>query len=376
MSTRRQWLQSMALLGAVPLHCWASTSPAPRLAAAWAVGADLFVGVLQIPAKADHSLEILQSHAVPTRAHGMTPMADGSVLFTSRRPGDWLLRLRPDGDVQWHWIEDDRAFNGHVIASRDHHRLYTTETDLADSQGLIGVRDAQTLEKIEEWRTGGMDPHQLLLDHDGSLMVANGGIPTQPETGRRKLRLAHMDSSIARLLPDEQGRIAGQWRLPDPRLSLRHLAWGSAVAWNPQRRWLGIALQAEHTDLEQRRQAPVLALFDGQQLHAPSLPAQALWEGYGGDISSDGTRFAVSCPRADTLSWWLPPSTADGTGYCVATDRQQGVYSLSNTSVAPSHPTPERGLWSGGTQQVQHGPQQRTVAQVKDMALDNHWVPL
>ncbi|MGM3052558.1 DUF1513 domain-containing protein, partial [Bacillus cereus group sp. BC306] len=83
--------------------------------------------------------------------------------------------------------------------------LYTTETDLEDAQGLIGVRDAITLEKIAEWRTGGMDPHQLLLDADGTLMVANGGIPTQSETGRRKLQLDHMDSSIARLLPAEGG---------------------------------------------------------------------------------------------------------------------------------------------------------------------------
>lgn len=376
MPTRRQWLQSMVLLGTAPLHAWARPASAPLLAAAWAVGAEAFVGVLQLPDRADQALEILQSHAVPTRAHGMTPMADGSVLFASRRPGDWLLRLRPDQSAQWHWIEDDRAFNGHVIASHDQRHIYTTETDLADSQGLIGVRDAHTLEKIDEWRTGGMDPHQLLLDADGSLVVANGGIPTQPETGRRKLRLAHMDSSIARLRPDEQGRIAGQWKLTDPRLSLRHLAWGGPVAWNPQRRWLGIALQAEHTDLEQRRQAPVLALFDGQHLQAPSLPEGAIWEGYGGDISSDGSRFAVSCPRADTLSWWLPPSTPDGSGHCVATHHQQGVYSLSNTSVAPSLHSPHRGLWSGGEQQVQHWPQPRTVAQVTGMALDNHWVPL
>ncbi|ANY60835.1 hypothetical protein MA05_00350 [Comamonas aquatica] len=89
-----------------------------------------------------------------------------------------------------------------------------------------------------------MDPHQLLLDRDGSLVVANGGIPTQPETGRRKLRLDHMDSSIVRLRPQDRGALAGQWQLPDPRLSLRHLAWGPAVAWDPGQRWLGIALQA------------------------------------------------------------------------------------------------------------------------------------
>jgi len=31
------------------------------------------------------------------------------------------------------------------------------------------------LEKIDEWSTHGMDPHELLTDADGSLAVANGG---------------------------------------------------------------------------------------------------------------------------------------------------------------------------------------------------------
>ena len=203
-TTRRQWLQGMALLAATPIHTWAQpSSTTTRFAAAWAVEADLFVGVLQLPARAADALIVMHAHAVPTRAHGMTQLANGDLLFTSRRPGDWLLRITPKGQEQWHWIEPDRAFNGHVIASRDGLHLYTTETDLADSQGLIGVRDVHTLEKVTEWRTGGMDPHQLLLDTDGSLMVANGGIPTQPETGRRKLKLDHMDSSIARLRPQD-----------------------------------------------------------------------------------------------------------------------------------------------------------------------------
>ena len=37
------------------------------------------------------------------------------------------------------------------------------------------------------------------------------------------------------------GRLMGQWRLQDPRLSLRHLAWG------PDGKTLGIALQMSTT---------------------------------------------------------------------------------------------------------------------------------
>jgi hypothetical protein len=119
---------------------------------------------------------------VPTRAHGVWAEAGGTLLAVARRPGDWLLRWRPDAAqggkaIAWGWIEPDRAFNGHVIASPDGKRLYTTETNLETGQGLIGLRDAATLEKTGEWPTHGMDPHELLLDADGSLVVANGGIP-------------------------------------------------------------------------------------------------------------------------------------------------------------------------------------------------------
>lgn len=373
---RRQWLQGMAVLATLPLGTWAKSKPAPQFAAAWAVGADMFVGVLQTPTSSKDALRVLHAHAVPTRAHGMTQLPDGTLLFASRRPGDWLLRVRPDGQEDWLWIEPDRAFNGHVIASHDGKHLYTTETDLADSQGLIGVRDVQSLEKVAEWRTGGMDPHQLLLDRDGSLVVANGGIPTQPETGRRKLKLTHMDSSIARLHPKQHGAITGQWRLQDPRLSLRHLSWGPAVAWAPERRWLGIALQAEHDDAQQKQQAPVLALLDGERLHIAPVPAGAEWQGYGGDISSNASHFAVTCPRANVLTWWQPPDTPTALAQCMRQDSHTGVYCISNDSVIHPLQPSTAALWSGGTQDVRQWPPGAAVAASTGLALDNHWVPI
>jgi hypothetical protein len=219
---RRRWLQGLGLMAAMPLataHAARAPAAAGSLAAAWMQGEQMRVGIVQAGAQAGRPLQVLQALDVPTRAHGMAALRDGSVVFGSRRPGDWLVRLRPGQaaeDAQWQWIEPDRFFNGHVIESADGRHLYTTETDLEDAQGLIGVRDATTLEKIAEWRTGGMDPHQLLLDADGSLMVANGGIPTQSETGRRKLQLDHMDSSIVRLLPAEGGAVpaCGSWTTP------------------------------------------------------------------------------------------------------------------------------------------------------------------
>lgn len=382
---RRRWLQAMGLLAAMPLPQARSSQVPGLLAAAWMRGEQMHVGMVRSGSPAAQ-LQVLQSLEVPTRAHGMAALRDGSVVFASRRPGDWLVRLRPGQaarHAQWLWIESDRVFNGHVIESADGRHLYTTETDLADAQGLIGVRDAATLEKVAEWRTGGMDPHQLLLDTDGTLMVANGGIPTQSETGRRKLQLDHMDSSIARLHPAEEGAIAGLWQLGDSRLSLRHLAWGPRIGPGAPRRWLGIALQAEHRDPEARAAAPVLALFDGDRLHAVPLPeGLPALAGYGGDIGSDGRFFAVSCPRADTVTWWHAPLEPAGQGRWLRSDAMQGVYCVANSSVsldAQGRPLPHLpALWMGGARQAQlrQRGQLLGAAGVEGMALDNHWIPL
>ncbi|WP_051303568.1 DUF1513 domain-containing protein [Comamonas composti] len=382
---RRNCLQAMVLLAAMPLARAGESLRQQALAAAWLEGESMWVGVVRAEAAPGQPLHVLQAVEVPTRAHGMARLRDDSLVFASRRPGDWLLRLRPGQSAeqaQWLWIEPDRRFNGHVIESADGRHLYTTETDLEDGQGVIGVRDAASLEKIAEWRSGGMDPHQLLLDADGSLMVANGGIPTQSETGRRKLRLDHMDSSIARLLPAQNGVIAGQWRLEDTRLSLRHLAWGPRIAYAAQRRWLGIALQAEHDSARQRAEAPVLALFDGQRLHAAPLPAGRSFGGYGGDIGSNGRHFVVSCPRTDSAGWWQVPDRDGEAGECFREVSLKGVYCVANASVSPGQAgadgAPARALWLGGSQLAQlHAVSGREhEAGTAGMQLDNHWIPL
>jgi hypothetical protein len=175
----------------------------------------------------------------------------GSVLSVARRPGDWLLRWDEQGRaLTWRWIEPGRAFAGHMLASADGATVYTTEIDLETGAGLIGVRDGATLAKRDEWSSHGIDPHQLLWDatRPGAFIVANGGVPTRPETGRIKHALDRMDSSLVRL-DGASGRRLCQWRLSDPRLSLRHLAWNGTR--------LGVALQAEHDNPADKLSAPV-----------------------------------------------------------------------------------------------------------------------
>lgn len=343
-----------------------ATRAATTLLAAWQSDSEQHIGLFEA---GEAQWSVRRALAVPTRAHGLWAEADGSVLAVARRPGDWLLRWQPrSGKTQWHWTGEDRRFNGHVVPGPGGAALWTTETDLDTAQGLIGVRDARSLEKTDEWPTHGMDPHQLLALPQavgdlpaGTLMVANGGIPTLPETGRAKRQLGRMDASLVALHPVSGERL-GQWRLGDPYLSVRHLAWDSKTA------TLGIALQAEHPDAETKAQAPVLAVWDGQRLSAAQgQPAMA---GYGGDIcalpAESGGGFAVSCPRTNRLALF----SADG--HWRGMQGHAEAYALAAGA----------GGWWLASSQGQVGllhdrrgqPEMLRNPRAGTMQIDNHWV--
>ncbi|GKT20616.1 DUF1513 domain-containing protein [Acidovorax sp. SUPP3334] len=310
--SRRQALRIGAGLGlAVPLAAaWGRPGAAQgtlRLAAAWQQEDGGYrIGVLAAQPGQNTPLQVAHALDIPTRAHGLCPLPDGSIVAASRRPGDWLVRWWPDAarEPVWQWSDGARSFNGHVIASPDGRLLYATETDAETGQSFAVQRNAQTLETLQAWPTQGIDAHELIWDRRTlaggfpTLLVANGGVPTAPETGRVKRALDTMDSSIVRL-HGRTGEVLGQWRLDDRRLSLRHLAW------NSEGTVLGIALQAEHDGQTLREAAPVLALFDGKGLQAAAPPPAQLrggLRGYGGSIAATREGWAVSCPKAQGIA--------------------------------------------------------------------------
>jgi uncharacterized protein len=336
-----------------------------RLAVAWDEAQGHRVGLL-FP-ELSGRLSIDSSLEVPTRAHGLLAEPGGTLLAVARRPGDWLLRWHPrNGSTQWAWSEAGRSFNGHVVASMrtaaSPHWVFTTETDLDSGMGLVGVRDAGSLDKLREWPTQGMDPHELLLD-DRGLWVANGGIPTQPETGRIKRDLHRMDSSLVCLDP-VSGELRGQWRLPDPRLSLRHMARLDGGL-------MGFALQAEHDDPAARSAAPVLAVFNGKKLWAEPLPEGLSLQGYGGDIAAwpvdgKGEGFLISAPRAHCVVHWQ----ADGSWQTWAR-LEQACALIGGTR---RNDTWSLGQAAGFSSQVGQRPRTSHWSLTESVRLDNHAV--
>lgn len=279
------------------------------------------VGLLQ---RAAEGWRVAASIEVPTRAHGLTVLPDGSVIAVARRPGDWLLRWWPAPGgreiraPRWRWAPAGRQFNGHAVLHPDGRHLLLTATDTeADDglgRGLLMLMRLDRLEPIAEAPTLGRDPHQLRVVPEANslrLWVANGGIASRPESGRARLIDAPMDASVALFalqgagstLPEAPER---RWTLDDPWMSLRHLAWHAPSA------TLGIAMQAEHPQPTERRAAPVLSLLDTRALSTGRadatrlrvVRAEADLAGYGGDIAATAAGFSVSSPKTGRIAHW------------------------------------------------------------------------
>lgn len=314
MINRRHLLLGAAACGFFPALAATPSGdmPAPlqRLAAGWRVaqapaGQSLDrVGVLDVDWAAGR-LRVVADHPAPGRAHGLLPLPDGGFLAVASRPGTWLLLCDAEGRVvRRHSLDAERparTLGGHAELSADGRWLYTAETDPAEGSGWIGVRSVADLQRVAEFSSGGRDPHQLLRDPSGALWVANGGILRLPDG--RKTALDRMAPSLVRIDPRD-GRVLDEQRLPDARLSIRHLAWSRHAP-----AMLGVALQAEHDTASQRRDAPLLAVHDGERLRLPTHDAQG--DGYAGDISAGPAGgFVLSGQKAGRGLWWQPQAAA------------------------------------------------------------------
>ncbi len=348
-----------------------------RLGAAWrrvvaGTGATQdFVGVLALDWDR-LQVRVQTEHAVPSRAHGVLAESGGGFLVVAARPGTWLRRLGSEGEVLQHLdLQSDKAgrtLDGHIVASADGQWLYTPETSLATGEGWISVRDVRTLVRQAEWRTHGRDPHQCLIDTSGALMLVNGGIPRKADG--TKTNLDQMNSSLVRL-DGRTGELLGQWRLNDHRLSLRHMAWSvdSISSTTTKQPLLGIALQAEHDDVAQRRAAPALAVWDGVKLNVPSHDMMA--GGYAGDIApGPGGGFVLSGQRVGKGVLWHP-------------DAPEQLFSVAELKeiCALATPTsgPRDGILMGSERGVAHWhPREkpRMMPWPTAMTIDNHWVVL
>ena len=295
MTTRRAFLASFIAATAAPGLSWASAGNPSYLAAAReADGGFALFGI-------GHDGQDCFRVPLPARGHAGAghPSQPIAVAF-ARRPGKFALVINCAMGRVTHQITSPEGshFNGHGVFDPEGDLLFTCEQRASDSEGFIGIWNAsQGYERIGEMRSHGVGPHDLLFLSDGeTLVVANGGIATNPET-REKLNIDDMHPNLT-YLSSRSGAVLDQVAL-EPELaqnSIRHLALTNddTVAFAMQ--WEGdTGMAPPLLGLHRRGSAPVLA-------EAP-LGDELAMDGYAGSVSfsGDGSSVAITSPKGGRI---------------------------------------------------------------------------
>lgn len=286
---RRQFLGGLFAAGLIPAPTWADAgSPAFLSAAAKPDGSFVLCGI-------GADLTIRFELPLPARGHAAAahPVRPEAVAF-ARRPGTFAVVINCITGAATAMLSAPvgRHFYGHGAFSLDGSLLFTTENDYDAGQGRIGVWDARNgYQRIDEWDSGGVGPHDIKrLDGTDTLVVANGGIETHPDSGRSKLNIPTMAPNLTYI---ENGVVIDAVTLQSDmhKNSIRHLALGpdGQVAF-------GMQWQAD---------GPVSSLVGvhrlGSAIELMSAPADDVraMDGYVGSIavSNDGQSIAITSPR-------------------------------------------------------------------------------
>ncbi len=304
---RRQFLGFAALslfgsaLATHELFEQASVKPAPKLYSA----NDNTLGQ-HFLSKLDLDSGQLQQQLVPMRGHAALAVDQDTVLLFGRRPAFESVRVDfKQARVERFKASHQRHFNGHGCLSVDRKYLFTTETDYAKQRGIIGIRDLSSLKLIGEYLSYGLDPHDLQLLPDAkTLVIANGGLETHPDFGRRKLNLATMQPSLV-YLDLSTGKKLAEYRLADRYLSIRHLTVSAQGE-------VALALQYEGHLYQQPPRSLVAWQAAGAELKllkiAPTELAQL--RGYLADLVYDPQQqlLVSATPRGHCVSIWSTAS--------------------------------------------------------------------
>lgn len=242
---------------------------------------------------------------IAERGHDIAfrPTGAEAVIF-ARRPGTTMhvVDLTTGRIARSVDAAAGRHYYGHGVFTRDGRTLYVTENDYDDGTGIIGVYDPDDgYRRTGEFRSGGIGPHQLHLMPDGaSLIVANGGILTHPDTGRAKLNIEDMAPNLS-LVDMAHGTRLWTACLPQPlhKLSIRHLDVNGDGT-------IAFGMQYEG---DVRDRVPLIALAEPHgAIRFVDSPGgvDLLMHQYTGSVRFDGSgRFlAVTSPPGGVVGFW------------------------------------------------------------------------
>ncbi len=291
MSDRRSFIAGMLGTGLCPMQLWAEAgSPAFLSAGMRSDGRFVLCG---LSGQGGLAFEL----PLPARGHAAAahPHLAEAVAF-ARRPGLFAIVVDCVSGRRKAGLDapTNRHFNGHGIFSGDGDILFTTENDYEAARGVVGIWATRGgYSRIGEFHSGGVGPHDIkLLPNEETLVIANGGIETHPETGRIKLNVPFMQPNLTYLSFDGEVRDKIELEPALNRNSIRHLA----VSRNGT---VAFAMQWEG-NLDEH--PPLLGLHTrGEEvslLETEGSMAESML-GYTGSVAFSRTmaRFAVTSPR-------------------------------------------------------------------------------
>jgi hypothetical protein len=168
---------------------------------------------------------------MPIRGHAITPAPNGAAFWNSLEGSTMLLFDPVTLEVGALLGLDEGFFGGghgrftadgkHLVVSERRGRESYTGTP-ADHYGRLTIRDAQTLQLVESYGCGGMQPHDLALLPDGRhAIVSNYG----SFLGKDDWRPLIVEPSLT-VVDIESGRLVDKRVNSDHSLEVRHLAAG------------------------------------------------------------------------------------------------------------------------------------------------------
>lgn len=220
---RRNFLTASGLLLATPWSltaCSRATQSQARLLSASGKQPSAFSQVSLTDEK-------LTSTATSNRGHGVAihPLKKDTAIMFGRRPAfvSYQLDLATNTISQEIPCAKECNMQGHGFFSQDGRLLYTIEMHNQTAAGKIIVRDSSDYSIIKEMSSYGIGPHEAHLMPDGiTAVVANGGLLTRPDTGRKIMNLDNMDSNLS-YINLASGKLIEQVKVSESKASIRHL---------------------------------------------------------------------------------------------------------------------------------------------------------
>lgn len=268
------------------------------------------------PQKKAQNLTDKQQVLTDFRGHGLcqNPARPEEVVMVARRPGTSLVLFDINQNKIKHiaHCEQDHHMQGHTCFSADGLFIYSSESNFVTGEGKISVRNAKTLEFIKAFPSYGIGPHEIALMPDQkTLVIANGGLLTNLDSGRKVLNLDSMNSLLT-YIDTRNGHLISEHHLSESlpanpplnldKASIRHLA----VAEDGT---VAIALQVQRSAMNNEVPLPLAVVHKPNNslrlLTAPTHLTQKLNDYMGSVVIHDQKRIAAfASPKGNLVLFW------------------------------------------------------------------------